>query len=378
MKRRDYFGFGSIRHLGHLLRQYSAKRIFLVTGNKSYSFCRENTVLVKILAQHDFYRFHEFSKNPKLKDLARGIRCYKKYNSDIVVAIGGGSVIDMAKLVNSLAWQPGRLEDYILKTKKIAHKGKPLLAIPTTAGSGSEATRFAVVYKEKKKYALEHAFLMPDVAIIDPQLSLSLPPYITAATGMDALAQAIESYWSVHANVSSKRYARKAIRIILKNLESAVCHPTRHMREGLSLAAHLSGKAINITKTTACHAISYALTSYFNIAHGHAVGLTLGDMLVYNSQVAEFDLLDKRGVLYVKKTIKEINTMLECADAEKSKKKIHSLMARIGLTLRLSALGIRTKKDIKRIARSFDPLRAANNPRQITSQAVEDILINLS
>src|SRR5207248_4789041 len=125
------------------------------------------------------------------------------------------------------------------------------------------------------KYSVCHEFLLPDIAIVDPILTHKMSPRLTAITGMDALSQAIESYWSIHSTEESKGYAREAIRIIVDQLPKAVNEPTNDSRLAMARASHLAGKAINVTRTTAPHALSYALTSRFGVPHGQAVSLTL-------------------------------------------------------------------------------------------------------
>lgn len=231
----------------------------------------------------------------------------------------GGSVIDVAKAVNILNANPGDPVGYIEKRKEIKHKGKVIVVIPTTAGSGSEATHFIVFYMGKIKCSLGHKeFTLPDYAVVDSTLTRSLPPYQTASTGMDALGQAVESYWGIYSTDKSKKYARDAIEIIMGNLQEAVNNPTLKSREAMAKGANMAGKAIDITRTTACHAIAYPITSYFGVSHGHAVGLTIPSILVYNSEVSEEDVLDKRGVEYVRKTIKDLSNLL----GEKHQKKL--------------------------------------------------------
>jgi alcohol dehydrogenase class IV len=142
-------------------------------------------------------------------------------------------------------------------------------------------------------------------------------------------------------------------------------------------AANLSGKAIDLTLTTACHAISYPFTSYFGIPHGHAVALTLGSMLVYNSKVSAKDCLDKRGPDYVQKSTQEITALLGCKSAEEAKRKIEQLMERIGMKTRLSELGLKST-DIGTIVKNgFNPERVKNNPRLLTEQNLRKILENI-
>ena len=181
-----------------------------------------------------------------------------------------------------------------------------MIAIPTTAGTGSEATHFAVVYVDGEKYSLAHPYLVPAYAVIDPLLTYSLPAGVTAASGLDAFCQAIESIWAVGATDVSHTFATEAARLAVQHLRAAVQNPTDTARAGMCRAAHLSGKAINISKTTAPHALSYVLTAEYGLAHGVAVALTLAPMLQYNAQVTAIDCADPRSAIAEETTMKRI------------------------------------------------------------------------
>jgi len=194
---------------------------------------------------------------------------------------------------------------------------------------------------------------------------------------MDALSQAIESYWCIDSTEESKDYARKAIKLIMGNLIDAVDNPTRESREAMAEASFLAGKAINISRTTACHAIAYPITSYFGVPHGHAVALTLAQMLVYNSKVTEKDILDKRGINYVHETLKEIAGLIGADDIQDANKRITSLMEEIGLKTRLSEIGVKTDEDIEIIIKNgFNPQRVNNNPRLLTEETLRNEILD--
>ncbi len=377
---KEFIGKGSIYKLKDILTKYKPKAIFLVTGKGSYEKSGAKSILTNILKNYKVVHFDELQPNPKLEDVERGLKIFKENRCDFVIAVGGGSAIDVAKSVNVLSTNFGGVFDYVNNKKELKNRGNILVAIPTTAGSGSEATHFIVLYKGKNKCSLGHKeFTLPDYAIVDSKLTESLPAYITACTGMDALGQAIESYWSVYSTDESKKYASEAIRIILNSIRNAVNDPSAKSREAMSKGAFLAGKAINISKTTACHAIAYPITSYFKVPHGHAVGLTLASMFVYNSKVTEKDVLDKRGGGYVKKTIKEVVALLGTKIAEEAAKKIGELMKCIGLKTRLSELNIKTEKGREIIIKNgFNPERVKNNPRLLTEEALRDILDDIA
>jgi len=374
-KQREYIGYDSIKKLCKELEKNKSKNIFLVSGKKSYETCGAKDKLSRLLKGYKVMQFTEFDVNPKIEDVEKGIDFFKDGDFDTVMAVGGGSAMDVAKAINIFSTQAGKPVEYIKKEKTITNRGKFLIAIPTTSGTGSEATHFAVIYVNKTKYSLAHPFILPDVSIVDPQFTVNLPEKITASTAMDALSQAIESFWSVNSTDESKGYAQQAIRLLLPNMVKVVNNPSEASREAVAEAAHMAGKAINITLTTAPHAISYPITSYFNIPHGHAVGLTLSSMLVYNSQVTDNDALDARGAYYVKKTINQLVNILNCTDVDQTKKLIDSLMTRMNLKIKFSEIGIKSKEDREIIIKNgFNPDRVKNNPRRLTEESLRNIL----
>lgn len=378
MTQKEYIGVGAIEVLESLLLKYSAKKVFLVTGSNSYGISGAQEHLDKLLAGYEVNRYSDFSCNPKIEDVNKEIEAFKRAQCDMVIAVGGGSVIDMAKLINFFAVSDLKPLEYLKASKSKTRKPKPLIAISTTAGSGSEATHFAVLYIGHKKYSVAHKYIIPEVAIVDPQVTMSLPPKITAVTGMDALSQAIESYWAVNSNDLSKKYAGKSIKIIMANLETAVNNPTQSVRTAMTEAAHLAGKAINITKTTAAHAISYPITSYFNVMHGQAVGLMLPSVFEYNTEVCQDNVSDPRGVAYVRKTMRELAVLIGECNTHGAKRKLESLMSKIGLKTRLGKLEIVSQRDIELIIQNgFDPERVRNNPRKVTEEGLRAMLYGI-
>jgi len=374
MSQSVYLGENKIQELLTLLNQYSARNIFLVTGKNSYQSSGVKDILENLLKGFKVTRFFDFENNPEITDVKKGIDIFKGRQYDIVIAVGGGSVIDMSKLINILSQQEGKCEDLILGESEIFKKNKPLICIPTTAGSGSEATHFAAVYINNKKYSLTHSFILPDIAIVDPRFTYNLPKYITASTGLDALSQAIESYWNVNSTTESKLYSKKAIKTIIKYLPEAVKNNSKKARFKMSMAAYYAGKAINITKTTAPHAVSYPFTSFFNIAHGHAVALTLPYFLEFNYYVNENDTIDKRGSQYVRNTLIEVCTLMGFDSIEKAKKGLIDFIEELGLTLNLKTLGIRNNNDINLILDNVDAERMQNNPRLVKIENIRDFI----
>lgn len=373
MTQTEYVGRESIANLGEAIKTYNPTRILLVTGDTSYEKSGARDLLAPILSPYTVVHSIIRSDKPELTVVTEEITRFREISPDAVIAVGGGTVIDTAKLINILSHQDDNPRLYCTGERSIEKKGCPLIAIPTTSGSGSEATRFAVVYIDGMKHSITHMHLLPDVAIVDPQFTYSLAAHITASSGMDALSQAVESYWSISSTDESKRYAQEAIELALEHLPAAVNGNDTKARDGMSIAAHTAGKAINIAKTTATHALSYVLTSQFHVSHGEAVGIFLPAFIEFNDGVTSEDVRDDRGVDYVQTTLKKLYAIAGVDDARHFREKIVALKKDIGLASTLSEVGVNSA-DLVRIAGSVNMERLANNPRAVTPEQIRDLL----
>ncbi len=375
MVQKEFIGIGSINSIKEIIEETHAKKIFLVTGKQSYISCNAKSWIDEILNNRYVKQFNQFEVNPKLNDVYTGIGLLNNTKFDLVIAVGGGSVIDMAKLINILAVQKDNdLEKYINDNALITENGLPLVAVPTTAGTGSEATHFSVVYIDNIKYSLAHYFMLPNYAIIDAELSCNLPSHIVAASGMDALSQAVESYWSVKSTEKSKNFASESIVLILEVLQDAV-KGDKQARIIMSKAANLAGKAINITTTTAPHAISYPITTYFQLQHGHAVALTLGHFFEINYNFQDIDIVDPRGSNYLKNTMEQLYTMFGVKSALECKNRWHYLMDKIGLESKPKNVGISSKYEIDKIIDNVNLQRLNNNPVRVSKSTLKEIFL---
>jgi len=373
MKPETHVGYGTIKYLAEILPRYDARKIFLITGNRSFSLSGAEDLLKSCLVSYEVHRFFEFSANPNIEDVKKGIEVFRRHRPDLILAIGGGSAIDIAKLINVFAAVEIDLEQHVVQSKELK-AGSPLIAIPTTAGTGSEVTQFATLYIDKRKYSVSHEALLPDVAVVDPALTQNLPARITALSGMDAMSHAIESYWSIHSTDESKSYAREAIRVIRDQLPKAVHQATDNSRLAMAQASHLAGKAINITRTTAPHALSYALTSRFGVPHGQAVSFMLPSFIVFNYGVAEADLSDRRGVKYVRKALEEIAQYLGCKTVPDAGAEVRRIMKDIGLATTFAELQVDKEKAIATVLDEVNVERLLNNPRRATVSRMKELL----
>ncbi len=217
--------------------------------------------------------------------------------------------------------------------------------------------------------------MLPNVAIVDPALLKSLPSHVAASAGLDALSQGIESYWSIHSTEASQAKAREAIVNAWTHLARFVNHPDDTARLGMALAAHLAGEAISVTRTTAPHAVSYPITAHYGVSHGHAVGLILPAIFIYNGGVSDQDCLHSKGPRHVRGTLTEIANLLDAETPTEAAQRYQSLMDEIGLTSDLRTLGIGTPGDIDTIVdNGFNPERVNNGPRRLTADALRQML----
>lgn len=279
MIQQAYIGTKSIAKLKEFVDQQNPQKVLLIRDKQSYAICGAQSVMESVFGNIHVINFYDFQENPKIEDVQNGLAILEKEGADLIVGIGGGSVMDMAKLIRFL--HSYETEDGFKPLQK-KQELIPLALLPTTAGTGAEATHFAVVYKKKKKYSLAHEDVLADFAFVYPSFTYKIPAYITACTGFDALAQAIEAYWNVNANEESDMFAEKAIGLLYENLYKAVHTPTQDVRDKVAEGAYWAGRAINITKTTAPHAFSYPFTTYYGLPHGHAVAMTFPKFLALN------------------------------------------------------------------------------------------------
>lgn len=209
----------------------------------------------------------------------------KEYSK--IVAVGGGAILDSAKIL-AMSVASGMPPTELVSARPDISSAKSIFAIPTTAGSGAEATHFAVAYRGQTKYSIGHATVLPTQVALVPDFTFSLSPYRTACTGFDAMAQAVESLWAKGATFESRTYAEKALEF-LASFGSVIDSPNPENRARMQEGAYWAGCAINISKTTAAHALSYYLTSHYGVPHGHAVAMMFPYVVRHNLKNADID-----------------------------------------------------------------------------------------
>lgn len=309
--------------------------------------------------------------NPTETDI-KNILSEVKEKPDVIIALGGGSILDLAKAISAFSYLIGEIptEDEISRSikKKEYFEQKssiPIIAIPTTSGTGSEVTRWATIwnYHCNEKMSIEAEQLLPTYAYIIPEFTCHLPARQTLSTGLDALMHAVESYWAVSSNALVRELAKTAISLIVDYLPITLENPNRvDYREKLCLGSLLAGLAFSNTRTTACHSISYPLTMNYGVEHGFAAAVTLTEMIKFNQD----DIVD-------------FSLFLQAFRAD-SVDDIESWLDRVSDPIqpcKLREFGIK-QEDIKDIVeKSFTLGRMDNNPRQCTKEDVKTILESL-
>lgn len=367
-------GDGALAEIGAIIEDRNPSRLLLVVDEAAYDAANAASLFDGCCAGRRVERFNKFELNPKLRDICAGIELHRHFGPEMVIGFGGGTAIDLAKLIGLFAAHDDPARDLITGQCPIERSGPPMIAIPTTAGTGSEATQFAVAYVDGVKYSVSHPLLLPEFAIVDPTLTHSMPPKVTAASGLDAFCQGIESVWSVGATEESIGLATEAIRLAAEHLWQAVNRPTPAARRGMCRAAHLSGQAINITRTTACHALSYAITTDYGVPHGMAVATTLAPMLAFNAAVSEGDCNDPRGAAQVRDRIALILESLQAESVDAACGKIRDLITAIGSPVDLAEIGVTDDAVIEQLVSRVNVERLSNNPRKTTPQSLVKVL----
>lgn len=280
---------------------------------------------------------------------------FHRESCDGIIAVGGGSAIDVAKCIKLYSDLPGDGGEGSWLKETIIPNEIPFLAMPTTSGTGSEATRFAVIYYEGLKQSVSDYSCIPGIVLMDASMLKTLPGYQKKATMMDALCHAIESFWSVNSTEESKEYSKAAIHGVIENMNSYLAN-TDEGNAGMLIAANTAGKAINITQTTAGHAMCYKITSLFGCAHGHAAALC--DRVLFPWMVENVERCsDLRGAAYLAQTLDEIGQAMGCTDAKSGAVKLKSIFDCLGLEVPTA-----TVEQFEILKNSVNPVRLKNHP----------------
>lgn len=357
-----------IAQLPAILKEVGCEKLFLVVDS-SYPFLNIKDA-IEALPVKERVMFSDFTPNPLYEQVCNGIELLKTSNCDTILAVGGGSAIDVAKCIKLavLAKEGNAAIIPPLVSTRVACDGAklPFIAIPTTAGTGSESTHNAVMYYEGAKQTVTNDGVLPDYAVLEPTVLKTLPLYQKKCTMMDALCQGIESWWSVNSTEESYEYSRKTIELIMANWRKYIFENDDEAARLIMLAANYGGRAINITQTTAAHAFSYKITSLYKLPHGHAVAVCLP--VIWEYMIGHMEkCIDSRGQEYLSSIFSKIAHSMGSENPKDAIVLFREMM--VDMEMKNLVAGNR-KDEIEVLSHSVNPVRLKNNPVELDETAI--------
>jgi alcohol dehydrogenase class IV len=332
--------FDSITSLPKIIDSLGAAKIAIICG-KSYTKLNIASIIKSI--GKPYLLFNDFSPNPLHSDAEKGRHMIEEQGISTLVAIGGGSALDVAKCI-----------------KYDSKREMTIIAVPTTAGSGSESTKHIVVYENGQKMSFKSDDVIPEYVILDASLLATLPTYQRKCTMLDALCQGIESFWSVNSTNESKDYSLKTIRLIKDNWDEYINKNNPEAARIILQASNYSGQAINIASTTAAHAMSYKLTGIYGIPHGHAVAICLPKVWRFITNNTN-RCSDSRGENYLKSILEQIPITV-------------TWFEELLLNLQIeNPISVNRTDEITKLTDSVNILRLANAPVSITKDHIRNM-----
>lgn len=349
-----------IANLPGIINEVGCKNLFLVIDS-SYPFLNIKDA-IEALPVEEKVKFSDFTPNPLYEQVCSGIELFKNSYCDTILALGGGSAIDVAKCIKLavLAKEGNAAIIPPLVNTAVACNGAnlPFIAIPTTAGTGSESTHNAVMYYGGAKQTVTSDGVLPDYAVLEPSVLKTLPLYQKKCTMMDALCQGIESWWSVNSTEESHEYSRKTVELIMANWRKYIFDNDDEAAKQIMLAANYAGRAINIAQTTAAHAFSYKITSLYNLPHGHAVAVCLPEIWEYMLENLD-KCIDSRGQKYLTGIFNHIAKAMDCEMPYEVIALFRQMMVDMDLK---NPIAIKREEELEALSTSVNPVRLKNNP----------------
>jgi len=359
------FGMGAVEKVGPEAKLLNAKKVLIITDpgivqSGLLAFIEKSLQSVGL----SFVLFDGVEPDPSIEVVEKSVEKAKKEGIDLIIGFGGGSSLDIAKVTSILITNSGKIDSFF-GTDLVRNPGSPVILVPTTAGTGSEVTPIAILSdtKEKLKKGIVSPTLFPEVAIVDPKLTIGLSPSVTALTGMDALTHAIEAYYSINATDLSDLLALRAMELLSKNLRMAYAHGENlAARSNMMEGSLLAGIAFANAGVGAVHAFAYPLGGEFHLAHGLTNTLMLPYMMRYNILGAPYKFAQM-----AKNFGEKVEGLSEMDGAESAVKFVERLSNDIRVPRRLRDVGV-PENAIPRLAEAAMKVTRllANNPRKIT------------
>jgi len=355
------FGWGAADDLGPYLPDGEC---FLVLGSDGE---RRKAAMERVskVVKGKVHVFGGVEPNPTVGTVDRGASALDDSGADFVLAMGGGSVIDAAKAISVVASCGGSILDHLHSRAGTPRMDRPLIAVPTTPGTSSEITPFSVVTSvvDRNKLGLRHPALYPNLAVIDPALTLTLGPHQTAATGLDILSHAFESYWSAKATPITRQLSLTAVSLISGDLENAFNQGSaRSPRENLSLASVFAGMSFSRTGTTICHAFSYPITFDTGLSHGMACAISLP---------GSFEVIRRKEPHLAAKLAEAFGS-----DAQSLSRDLKGLLGRVGAPTSLEGIGF--KGGLARLLETDAVLLRRSLPFEVTDEDLLSVFHEMS
>ena len=361
-------GDGDYSALDQYFDSIGSRKVLLVCGG-SIRFQKINGCFLTLEERKGIkvVRFSDFAPNPLYESVVKGVKVLHETGCDTIVAVGGGSAMDVAKCIKLYS----NMDDTVNYLKQeIVPNDIPFIAVPTTAGTGSEATRFAVIYYEGVKQSVTHMSGIPGAVLWDSSVLTSLPAYHKKCAMLDALCHAIESFWSVNSTDESRAYSGEAIRIIMEHKDAYLAgDASTHMQ--MLRAANLAGRAINLAQTTAGHAMCYKITSLFGTAHGHSVLLCNRILFPWMLQNTE-KCIDPRGEAYLRQTLQEIAQAMGFAQADEAAAYLEELRVQMELSVPEASA-----EELEIMCAGVNPIRLRNFPVALDEESIRSLYVRI-
>lgn len=369
---RIIYGNNAVGHLGKETKRLGARKVAVITDPGLVSAGIDQPVIASLKAENlETALFKDVEPDPRIEIFSKSADFVKKSKADIIVGLGGGSALDVAKATAVMITNPDPIESYA-GVNLVPKPGLPTIMIPTTAGTGSEVTSISVLSdtKNKVKKGVVSDYMFAKLALVDPLLTIKLPPEITASTGLDALIHAIESYVGKQATVLTEPLALSAIQLIAKYLRRAYANGSDiEARDGMAKASLLAGLAFANTQTGAAHACGMSLGGMFHIPHGISISLMLPAVMKFNCIVAPEKFADIALAFG-----EVIDGLAPMAAAMKAVDAVVHLINDLGFQMGLGNYDVK-ESDIPALADGAMPAARLwnNNPRNATKEQVEEI-----
>lgn len=364
------FGIGKINKIPEIIEKFQFKRGLLIS---TPSLVKNGTAekMMKLSKGKIKEIFSDIQPNPTLQNTDNCANILREKAYDFAVALGGGSILDCAKVACYVATTDFLTKEFFYNKKPIQHPSIPLIAIPTTSGTASEITSVSVLTDPEKgiKRPLASSYFYPKYALIDPELTVSCPPSVTATSGIDVLAHALEAFYNKRHQPYTDMMAEKAAQLVFDHLLTAFHEPNNlEARSNMSFASVTAGLAFNLTQTAAAHACSYPLTQDYNIPHGEACAFTLAAFWRLNSQSD-----DEK----VRERLQSFSQRLGFTNADDLANRINEMKKEMGFRMTLEDVGVTSEKQLDQLVKkSFAP-NMLNNPVEMDPSSLKQLYESL-